>query len=169
MLLLSYNIRRLVPLGTLLLTGCVAPYIPPNAGATAKMNVTVNNTFGPATFDIASPRGALGKYRLLDSQNVIPPISTTTLVAADQPVRVIYVERMPNAQCILNFMFTASPGNIYGVYVGDISPPAAMTTLGKIGQFIFPLAGKGCFTRVLETRSDGSTSVIRAEHWNGIF
>jgi hypothetical protein len=137
------------------LTACASPYVPPQSGPTASVNITMHNLFGDATLDIDSPNDALVHQTVIGQHPPSGTAETTIQVAADQPVRFAFQEIMGTGQCSMQFLFAVAPDQTYDMFVGDFAPAPAKTTVGKIGRFIFPNVGKGCFVGVQQRLSNG--------------
>lgn len=139
----------------LLLVGCTPVYIPPAAGpSTAVLDVTVHNLFGQAKLDIDT--GVVAKQNLLTTTTLGQAVSVQTTVSTARAVRLVYEEDVAASQCALQFKFQAAPGQSYMLFVGDVAPAAATTGIGKFGQWLFPMAGKGCFAKAWRKQEDGS-------------
>lgn len=142
------------------LTGCAVPYTPPPASATtATLDITVHNLFGWATLNIDS--GILQHQNLVTAHTLGKEVTTSTIVSTDKPVRLIYHELVGASECDLQFMFQPAPGLTYDLFVGDVAPAAATTELGKFGQWLFPMAGKGCFAKAWKKQADGSMMEVQ--------
>jgi len=158
----SYRVLT-ASLALLALAGCASvPYAPPQSGPTAKLDVSVHNTFGPAELDVGM--APLSQGKLVTATTVGQMVTTSTIIGADRPVWITYGETSGQARCNLGFHFSAAPDRTYDLFVGDISPKAATTDLGKFGQWLFPLAGKGCFAKVWQEHPGGSLAEMPMPH-----
>ncbi len=157
-MILSFRTASIL-LASFALTGCVSAYVPPSAGAnTAILNATVHNLFGRAALDIDT--GAMQQQNLLTTKTVGAAVYVDTRVSAPGDVRLVYEENAGSMECALKFKFQAEPDQTYQLFVGDVAPAAATTGLGKFAQWLFSMAGKGCFAKAWKTRADGSLGEI---------
>jgi hypothetical protein len=118
------------------------------------LNITLNNLFGQAKLNIDT--GLVQKQNLLTTNTVGETTSINTVVGTEVPVRLTYTENVATGLCNLQFMFQAAPHQTYDLFIGDVAPAAATSGVGKFGQWLFPLAGKGCFAKAWQKQVDGS-------------
>ncbi len=82
-------------------------------------------------------------------------LSTQVRVVPGQTAYFAYVSVLKHATCNLYFSFGPEAGRNYHLYVGDFGPAPAQTDLGKLGQALFPLVGKGCGARLMMDGDNG--------------
>lgn len=131
------------------------PLYPSGGGQQATLNVMLVNHHGSAFIDIAPPGNALlGEMRILKKDKIGTVASTTIAVPTDQPVQLIYLEKIYGQYCQGQFIFNAVEGATYDVVGGDVLPsdPALIDRISRIWAVD---AGTECYFQVFKHESNG--------------
>jgi hypothetical protein len=161
------RLRAAALLGALLLAGCAQPpppetaYVPP-AGASVPVQVTVIAKFDYASLEALTPDGSafLAGPTFVEHNILKTPVpgvlNTQVWLVPGQTAYFAYVNVVKHATCNLYFSFDPEAGRNYHLYVGDFGPAPAQTGLGRFGQALFPLVGKGCGARLMMDGDNGT-------------